>query len=212
MSAELWAAVDGLTRPVRQRLERDGGGSEWANMPSLLAQLIEAVQTGAGGSGKGKQESRPPLDIACMSLLLEIAGDIAEACRSFDIKRDFDIEKDLRHLASAVTAVPDNGDEIDWWTERVRRWCGQIRATISSDPDRSWRLHGVPCPDCGTKHVTEQQNGETLRTPVIQVKWVRGLVRYIQCQACEAVWYRGADLEQLAERLLARATTREDVA
>lgn len=207
MTAELWGAVDGLTKPYRQRLERDGGATEWVQVGSLLEQLTEAVQSGAGDSGPGVQGSRPPLDVACVSLLIEISDAVRDGCRGFDIKRRFDTAADLRQLASRLTREQDNTDEIAWWVEALRGWCSRIRATISSDPDRSWRLHGIPCPDCSTRYVHEWDDGQKLRRPAIHVIWSNGLVRAIQCNACAATWYRGTDLDDLCARLLNQQTT-----
>jgi hypothetical protein len=201
VTGDLWSAVDLLTKPHRQRLERDNGSTEWVEIGSLLDQLTEAVQSGSGESGRGVQGSRPPLDVACVSLLIDIAEAVREACRGFDIKRQFDTAKDLRRLASRLVAEQDNDDEIDWWVDALHGWCRHIRSAISIDPDRSWRLHGVPCPDCRTMHILENDDGQAVRRPAIHVIWASGLVRAIQCQACEATWYRGTSLDALVGQI-----------
>lgn len=201
MTEQLWAAVDRLTKPTREKLERDGDRFEWMHMPSLFDQLAEAVQSGAGGMGHGKQQSRPPLDIACMSLLLEIADTVADACRSYSLKRTFDTPKDLRQVASQLLRVGDE-DLTSWWTDQLRSWCGQIKAAISCDPDRSWRLHGLACPECGADSIPERTPDGTMRTPAIEVVWRAGLVRAVACRMCGATWMRGEGLDTLAERVL----------
>lgn len=198
----LWQAVDRLTSPTREKLERDQGATQWVRLPSLFDQLVEAVQSGRGSEGHGRQASRPPLDIACVSLLIEIAEAVADAMRSYERNRTFHTPTDLRSVASSVVADPD-GDQ-DWWTEQIQSWCGQIRAVISNDVDRPWHLHGVACPECAAIHVTNPEDGELVRRPAVVVTWARGYVRAVECRMCGAVWYRGSDLERLVEKITAR--------
>lgn len=208
VSQDLWLATDRLTNSYRQRLERDHGQQEWVRMASLLDQLTEAVQSGAGSrEGSGVEGSRAPLDVACLSLLFDITETIRDAMRSFDVKRTFDTGRDLRALVSRLTREPDSDEEQEWWVGRVNGWCGQIKATISSDPDRPWQLHNVPCPECRAKTVTVAEDGEEVRKAAVLVTWSRELVRAVECRACGAVWYRGTDLETLVERMLARHDT-----
>lgn len=202
MSQDLWSAVDGLTNPRRERVDRDNGRGEWITLPSLFDQLTEAVQSGPGSGGHGRQGSRPPLDVECVSLLLDIAGAVADACRGLELKRTFDTPEDLRSVVSRLIREPDSGDEQDWWVTQIRAWCGQIRATISSDPDRPWELHDVPCPECGARTTHSNNDTERVRRPAITVWWSRGYVRAVECRVCTAVWYRGTDLETLVERML----------
>lgn len=198
---DIWAAVDRLTNPIRERIERDGGRLEWITLPSLYDQLAEAVQNGAGSQARGVQASRPPLDAIALSLLVDIDGTIREACRDRDVKRAFDTHRDLRGLASSLLRESE-GDELDWWTGKLGEWAGEIRAVISSDPDRPTRLHSIPCPACRATHVTERDGTDHVRRPAIVVSWANGYVRAVECRMCGAVWFRGADLEKLADDLI----------
>lgn len=204
---DLWQAVDRLTNPYRQRLERDNGTHEWVSMSSLFDQLSDAVQTGAGTQAHGVQGSKPPLDTACLSLLIEIAEAVADACRSLTVRRSFDTPTDLRAVVSEMGRRTDDGDEQDWWVGQLNSWCGQIRAAISSDPDRPWQLHNVACPDCAARTVPVADAGETVRRSAVLVTWSRGYVRAVECRACGAVWYRGADLDRLVEQMMGRRDT-----
>jgi hypothetical protein len=170
-------------------------------MPSLLQQLAEAVVSGAGGHGRGKQGSRPPLDIAAMSLMLEIVSCVREALIGFDRKPDPDTGESVRDLASELLRHPDEADAVDWWTSQFRSWGGQIRAAISSDPDRPTRLWGVACPECSVKFIPEIRDGEQVKRPAVFVHWNRKLLQAIECSACTASWFRGEQLDQLVDRM-----------
>lgn len=203
MTADIWAAVDRLTQPQRQRLERDTGGVEWVRLPSLLDQLAEAVKSLTSSAGPGKQQSRPPLNVDCMSLLLEITEAAGEFLREHRIKRKFELGDDLRQVASKLTVIGDD-DQSDWWVDECRHWAARIRLMISNNPDRPWNLHGLPCPDCGAKTVPDvTADGSAVRVPAVVVEWARGYVRAVTCRSCDAVWLRGAELEDLAEKILA---------
>jgi hypothetical protein len=204
VSAGLWSAVDELTKPQQLRLLRDDGSTEWVRLPCLFMQLADAVQTGAGGHARGKQQSRPPLDIVCMSLLIDIAETVADACRSYDLKRYRDTPRDMRQVASTLVRIGDD-DLTDWWVGRLHRWCGSIRSNISNDTDRPWHLQGLPCPHCAATFAPDvDEDGLPIRRPAVIVTWRGGYVRAVECRMCTAVWYRGSDLETLAEQILAQ--------
>jgi hypothetical protein len=181
-------------------LERDNGRSEWVTLPSLLDQLAEAVQTGRGGNGRGKQGSRPPLDIAAMSLLIEIAGTTRDALRGYAIKRSGDTPRDIRALASQLLRVADD-TLTQAWIGQIQHWAGQIRATISNDQDRPWHLHGLPCPECKATSVPNP-NGEGGRLAAVTATWSRGYVRAVECHMCGWCVFRGGELDTYAQTLI----------
>jgi hypothetical protein len=204
MSSEaLWGAVARLTERPRTRLERDGGKGEWVTVDSLFEQLIEAMESGAGnGRGHSKPGSRPPCDTTAMSLLIEIAEAVRDACIGLELKRRHDTPDDLRQVCSRIVslAVTEGNDELDWWTAKISEWCAQIRITISNDPDRTWRLNGFPCPDCGADAKIEIRDGYHYRVPVIEVMWRDGLVRAVTCTVCTFTAMRGSEFDEIAAR------------
>jgi hypothetical protein len=164
MSSEaLWGAVARLTERPRTRLERDGGKGEWVTVDSLFEQLIEAMESGAGnGRGHSKPGSRPPCDATAMSLLIEIAEAVRDACIGLELKRRHDTPDDLRQICSRlIQLAPTEGqDEIDWWTAKIGEWCAQIRITISNDPLPIWERKSLP----GLRR--RRQNRDTGRLPL----------------------------------------------
>ena len=186
--ADHWAAVDRLVNPTRRRLTRDNGASEHVTIPSLFDQLVEAIETGGESSQThGVPASKPPMDTAALSLLLEIAELVRDGCRQRGIQRTFDTPKDLRALTSAINTEGDP-DRIDGCARLVKSWCSRITATISNDPDRSWRMHGAACRVCRSTTVpTYADDGTEARQPALIVHSEDGRIQTIECAFCGSV-------------------------
>jgi hypothetical protein len=182
-----WDAVDALTRPTLTRLTRDNGHTERVTLPSLLDQLVEAMYGAESGGSHGVPSSRPPVDTAALSLLCRITDTVRDALRQRKLKRSFVLADDLRSLTSAVNTEGDP-DRINDCVRLVRSWAGQIRATISNDPDRTWRLHGAACRVCAstTVPVFDADGGET-RQPALIVHSDDGRIDKIECGFCGSV-------------------------
>lgn len=197
---DLWGAADRLTKPTRTKLIRDDGASESVELPSLLDQLVEAMESGTEtGTAHGVPASRPPTDAAALSLLIEIAGTIRDACRQRRIKRSFDDAKDLRALVSAIN-TEGQPDRIDACARLVGSWCGRIKATISSDPDRTWRMHGAACRVCRSTSVPVfEDDGSEARQPALIVHSQDGRIERISCDFCGSVLSSDAMLDIVRE-------------
>lgn len=179
-----WDAVDRLTRPQSRRLVRDNGHVERFRLPSLMTQLYEAMDGGEQGGAHGVPSSRPPMDAGCLSLLIEIATTIRHACHERRIKPTFDNELDLRALCSAVNTDGDL-ERIDKAAHLARSWAARIRATISNDPDRTWRMHGAACRVCGSVTVPVfDVDGTETRQPALMVHSADGLIVSVECGFC----------------------------
>lgn len=205
-----WDAADRLTQPAHERLVRDNGHTERVQLPSLLDQLVEAMESGAGDKTGRMQASKPPLDTACMSLLCTITDTVRDGLRQRDIKRTFCLADDLRALVSAVNRQGDL-DCIDQWARHLRSWAAQIRATISNDPDRTWRMHGAACRVCGSTSVPVYgDDGDKTRQPALIVHSEDGVIDLIRCDFCGSE-LNGPDLVDIVRRA-PRAVTVSDQA
>lgn len=184
---DLWTAVDRLTRPTWKRLIRDNGHTEKIRLPSLLDQLIEAMDGGETGGSRGVPASRPPMDTAALSLLIEIAEHIRDGCWARGIKRKRDNDLDLRQLVSAINT---EGDEVrvDACHHMIQSWCARIKTTISNDPDRTWRMHGAACRVCAstTVPVFDEDDVES-RQPALIVHSEDGRIDKIVCAFCGSI-------------------------
>ena len=199
----LWAAVDRLTQPHTQKLERDNGQTETFALPSLFDQLAEAVHSLTSQGNNGRQQSRPPLDLNCLSLHTEITTTIRNALHQHHRKPLESLNLDLRSLVSELIRTK-NPEPIQQWTEQARTWAGQIRTAISSDSDRAWRLWGFPCFECRATHTQERQPDSTyIRVPAIRVIWSNKLVRGIECAACGMTIMRSGLLDRIPYHLTA---------
>jgi len=207
---DLWDAADALTQPTRQRLIRDHGPTEWIVLPSLFDQLVEAIDSGRGGAGHGKQTSKPPLDAQALSLLIEIAEHIRSGCWNWRVKRTFDNPRDLRQIVSAVIRH-NQPTEIAATHKQIRGWASKIRTLISSDPDRTWRMHSAACRVCGSVSVPVfADDGTQTRQPALAVHSADGVIDHIECGFCGSI-LTGPDLAAIVTDTL-RAQRRADEA
>lgn len=185
-SADVVLAVDKLVKPRTRKLWRDDGKvrfSEKVTVPSLWDQLIEAMESGAGSNGRGRQLSKPPLDTAALSLLIDIAEHIRSGCWNWRVKRSFDPPTDLHALAKTVNER-GNQVEVHLLAVKIREWCSRIKATISADTDRTWRMRG----ECTVCHASTVQvwddDGTIHRQPVLIVHSDEGVIRKVECAYC----------------------------
>lgn len=194
-----WNAADRLTRPTWKRLIRDNGHTERVRLPSLLDQLVEAMDGGETGGAHGVPSSRPPMDAASLSLLLQITNTVRDGLRQRRIKRTFRIKDDLRALVSAVNTENDPA-RIDACARLLRSWAAQIKATISNDVDRTWRMHGAACRVCGSRTVSVfDEDGTETRQPALIVHSNDGVIDLIRCDFC-GTELAGPDLVDIVRR------------
>lgn len=204
-----WDAADALTKPGTRRLVRDNGHTERVTLPSLLDQLVEAMESGAGQKTGRMQASKPPLDTACMSLLFTITDTVRDGLRQRKIKRTFQLADDLRALVSAVNTEGDTA-RIDQCARMLRSWAGQIRATISNDPDRTWRMHGAACRVCGSTSVPVfDEDGDQTHQPALIVHSNDGVIDLIRCDFCGSE-LTGPDLVDIVRRAPRAITVSEE--
>jgi hypothetical protein len=203
-----WDAADRLTRPTWKRLVRDNGHTERVQLPSLLDQLVEAMDGGETGGAHGVPASKPPMDAASLSLLCTITNTVRDGLRQRRIKRTFRIEDDLRALVSAVNTENDPA-RIDACARLLRSWAAQIKATISNDVDRTWRMHGAACRVCGSKTVPVfDEDGTETRQPALIVHSNDGVIDLIRCDFC-GTELAGPDLVDIVRRAPRVGTTSE---
>ena len=202
---DLWAAVDALTNPRRQKLRRDDGAVEWFILPSLWDQLIEAMEKNTGDQGNGKMRSRPPMNMAAMSLLLRIAGMVRDErhqrLREAKASADGARVRTLKgrpplntpgELRQVISDVIRSGDQpirdtewtiFEWWEDQIRAWSSQIRTTIGVGD--TWRLYGAACRTCRAMTVPAFEDGkENGRQPALVVYTANGIVTGVICDMC----------------------------
>ena len=182
-AGEAWVAFDKLVKPSKRKLRRDDGTRQTVEIPSLLDQLVEAMESGAGANGRGKQLSKPPLDQAALALLIEVAEHVRNGCLNWRIKRTRHIPLDLKAFVEAVHQR-GNDVEVHLVATKLRDWCARIKATISNDTDRTWRMRGE-CTVCRASTIQVWDADETVhRQPTLLVHSDNGVIHKIVCSFC----------------------------
>jgi hypothetical protein len=251
----IWDAVDRLTKPRRQRLERapeewvndpapayltdPAGGiscsvaayrahreahraavATWATIPSLWEQSTIALHGGevqASGHGSKPLRERSIADLDLMEIRSLIRDTTRRELEQRNVpvpatrdrrQADFD-PGEIRTLASKVIAEGNSTiahattDGLDWWRHRFEQW-GRLLETYLRTAEhaaRPVRLRNAPCPDCGTRQVRVDVDGEAVVVPAIVIDFRDGYIRAAECSACGAAWFRGPDLQALADAL-----------
>ena len=190
---DLWLICDRLTNPTRERLTLDTG-TVWIRLPSLWTQLYDLIDKNTADAGNGKQQSRPPLNTAALSLLLEIATAVRDGCHQAHLRRSFDVPKDLRSIVSDVIRRADP-DALDTSHALIRGWIGRIHAVVPR-PDKPWRIHSAACRVCSSTTVSVWEDGEELRVPALVAHSADGTIRMVECTFC-GTQHDGDDLTTL---------------
>ena len=139
-----------------------------------------------------------------LALLLEIAATVRSGCWNWHLKRTRDTPKDLRQIATAVIGYGDVA-LIDATARKVYSWGTRIRTVISSDPDRTWRMHGAACRVCSSTTVPAfSDDGEETRQPALIVHSEDGVIDRVECGFCGST-LTGDDLTALVHDTLTAA-------
>lgn len=176
---------------------------------SLWDQATQALATGMDEGGGSPLRERSPADLA----LMEIRGIIRDTTRMELEKRavktrytthgrpaDFN-QNEIRSLASRVIA--DSEPDLEWWEYRFAQWARLLQTYLHAHEHqpKSVRLRNSPCPACRTRQITIESDNGPIVVPAILIDFRDGMVRAAECTACGATWFRGPDLEALAEEL-----------
>jgi hypothetical protein len=191
-SRDLWTTLNTLIGKRGDNIVSDATNTQ---LPSLWRQLTDTVQSGRGAPSRSSQESKPPLDLAALNLMILIADQIGLACHTMRIPRTFDAPEDLRQVIRHITEGGGDPDTLRQWDRALTSWAQRIRVITMNDPDRPTRLHGASCKNCGAITVHERDpDGATLNQPALMVTWQDGLVRAVECRSCGTAWFRGSGM------------------
>lgn len=226
----LWDAVDRLTKPTRQRLDREpeeaawlrdladdptltvcdvatyrAATVSWGEVPSLWVQAELALQTGmeAGeGGSRTPLRERSPADLDLMETILTIRESMAWQLPGRGVTPRGGIPEQMRQLASYVAA--HEPEHVEWWTYRFDQWArllARYLRAIETGP-RPVRLRNAPCPQCGVRQIVlPTDEGPKVVPPILIDFTGDGWIRAATCSACLSTWWRGDDLGRLARLL-----------
>lgn len=221
----LWAAVDSITQPTRRKLVRvedadwleelakNGQGSfcrvadyraamlAYGEIPALWHQAEWALTTGSEKSegGSSPLRERSPADLDLMETMLTIRESMSWQLKGRQLTPRPTLPEQMRQLASHIAG--HEPQHIEWWTYRFEQW-SRLLATHLRAMERApkpVRLRNAPCPVCRTKQLTIEEDGENKVVPPLLIDFVDGHIRAAQCIACMSTWWRGAELNELAD-------------
>lgn len=222
MSAHLQDAITALIDPTRIRIYReDTQQHAWQTIPSLWDQLGTSSQWGSQETGTSRFGSRPVISTGVVALTIDITQTAREGANDHAPPRPGDQPRDTPGNLRAVAANLNDPDQIQWWTERARKWVSEARAVLRLDPPRPRSARGSRCPECGEHSTHIEKDGEIIKSPALAITWVgptdhdyhpdtEWKVRAVECRACTAAWFRGDSLDALIGRMLEANTTMTD--
>lgn len=232
----LWEAVDSITKPTQQRVDREPDEADWlrdladdptltvcdvatyraatvsfGEVPSLWRQAETALQTGmeAGeGGNRTPLRERSPADLDLMETMLTIRESMAWQLPGRGIVPRGGVPTQMRQLAAHVAT--NEPQHVAWWTYRFAQWSRMLARylrAVETGP-KPVRLRNAPCPECGTRQITlPTDDGPKVVPPILIDFTEAGWIRAATCSACMATWWRGEDLHRLADRLPRHADT-----
>jgi len=228
-SRALWDAVDLITKATKRKADRDFDNAEWlwqlandptltycdveayraatlayGEIPALWDQAEWALTTGSEmteGGGSSLRE-RSPADLDLMETMLTIRETIWTQLEGRSIPPKDGAKARVRQLASHLVT---NGpvEHVEWWTFRFAQWSRLLLTHLNAldHVAKNVYLRNTACPACQTRQVTrlDPATGERRVTPAILIDFADDLIRAAQCQQCGHAWFRGDELERLAQ-------------
>lgn len=169
---------------VRSTVIEQAGKQRHVILPSLYDELEESRHDGAqpgAVTSRPVHESKPPMNLAPVSLLHEIDKRVREwwphtpaddSGRAVTVRRLHALV-DYRWAPEDVAALRSMTRQVEAWTQRVR---DQL------DRGHRWTLKAA-CPVCGEEWFVVDRGGEQVVKPALTVTIDGGL-----CGACGATW------------------------
>lgn len=179
-------AVDQLVQPGQERIRREDGTEEIAEVLCLLDQVDEAVIPGmenTGGYGRG---SKPPASLNALALLAEIATEVRTCCRSHEHDHFDALTDQVRAwVAHADDWQHTHPDYVVWAAEQSARWVTKARLLLNPPP--RFPLRGKACPACevDTVLVWSDEDSEFVRRPALSIDPDR--IEAV-CASCGQTW------------------------
>jgi len=173
----------------------------YGHIPALWDQATWALTTGSEQSAGGSSplRERSPADLALMETMADIREAVQAQLEGRGVKSIGNVPADMRRLASTLGTLGVQ-EHIDWWTWRFECWTRVLRTHLNAldHQPRDVYLRNTACPQCATRQVTIDRDGEPRVVPAILIDFTDGWIRAATCQACGHAWFRGDALGELA--------------
>jgi hypothetical protein len=165
-------AVDQLVRPGQERIRREDGTEEIAEVLCLLDQVSEAVMPGMENTGGYGGGSKPPASLNALALLVDIRTEVRACCRGHG-----EHHPAYEQITDQVEAWGGHAEDwqhtypeyVVWAADRATRWVTQARLLL--DPPPRFVLRGKACPVCDvdTVLVWSDEESEFVRRPALSI-------------------------------------------
>lgn len=197
----------------------------WATVPSLWDQSTIALYGAEAAAGRGSKplRERSVADLNLMEIraqtiegIRDVQQKLADAGKCEEPSAGEFQPREVRHVASLVQRHQDG--YADEFAFRLTSWARALETYLNAGEheSRPVRLRGCPCPTCGTRQVLIDRDGNitawtdaedhhggdrTVASALVIRFGQDGQVRAAECEACGDGWFRGEDLERLAQSL-----------
>lgn len=180
----------GRSREVRHQLttarRQQEARAYTVHAPCLLAQLHTAVYASTSGrGGRTVPASRMPITAAALDLWVEISVDTNGWASALGVNRRpyRDAEPDARGVpaigqllrATAAAAIAQHTDELaDRIAYRAHGWATTISTMLAGPTadDHIYPIRGATCDTCGATSTVEDRDGERIRVPAVQIRFL----------------------------------------
>lgn len=186
---DLLDAVDGLTKPIRNKIIQDHG-TVTVVLPALLEQLDAAIRQTVGDRGGGAlANERSPLNNEALYKATIITSQIRDWARMVGLTPK-PADKPWGTLRQWYIAYCNTHRQTDdTYVNQLNNWHNQIVNMF--DPPR---IHDFPnpCPTCGATSWVNETDGLTYNRPLV-ITYKPDSTDLIQqakgmCRACNKVW------------------------
>jgi hypothetical protein len=199
VALNLQMALDRLVNQIPRNVVRDDGSTMQVWDDCLLDQLASMGQESTrGGSSHSKPDSKPPIALDVISLRLDMHNAIARMWRA-----NLSDNGTAGQLRTIIAYLIDSRQwaRCDEWAERLDTWAMRINDLSGVERARSRPL-ATPCPACGERWQYDEQDGETVRRPILSALFEGDVMLSLDCASCGS-WVRGAGLDELVTHMLA---------
>lgn len=189
MTTDTLDLVHQLTRDHKTTIENDDGTKTYADIPSHLDQLQEAIHGSAIGGGGSSGKNRAPISAKALDLWQEIAETTLQYWPGYGRPHLAKTPLPTRIQQWASVAINSN-DTQDEKTLNMyaNRWIREIQALFEPSIELS-----SPCPECGEQYIWRYDGVENIKKRCLQYNqhgaW---------CNNCGQTWNGKASMVNLA--------------
>jgi len=186
----LLEAVEDLTKPQLSKIMQEGN-LVTIRLPSLLAQLDDAIHSSMGGNSAGASLAfeGAPLNTGALFTAMKISSQVRDWCHAVKIIPVKDTAADLTAWFNVFSRSNPELEVERYRVKVLHGWAGSIRGMLN--PPRHRELPD-DCPTCGADAWFDPRDGHKYKHPLIvqyrptdedMIGEAKGL-----CRACDATW------------------------